>query len=272
MIGVRRRQLPVSRCLWGGATVRRGSGRDLVPLGAVVGLVAGAVLVVFASPALLTWLSERPYEWERLSAVGEAYGGVAPVFSSVALVAVAVSLLLQWRQSRVALLYSNRMQQLELAKLSLDNTEFLYVEGADVMNDPDVKYKVYANLMVAFWATAWDLRRVDSVNLRRGAARLFESEVAREWWPGSRLSYARTRRGKKFVDLLDEEYASAVSAGPGFRFDPPVPTDEPAVDQPRSYMRSGDRPGRVVFTAVGMVLGAAAVAGGLVARQYLARR
>jgi hypothetical protein len=242
--------------------MRRRSAHDLVPLGVVI-MVAGATLVLLlVYPVLLSRMSERSFDWPRLSEVGEAYGGVGPIVSSLAFCAIALSLLLQWRQNRMTLLFSNRQLHLDLIKLALADREFLYVDGSVVADDPDAVRKVYANLLVGHWATAWDLRTLDVANLRSGAARLFESELAREWWQASGSSYSSSRRRRRFVEIIDDEYGRAVTTGPGSRFDAPPAAYDPAAGGLRSPASKSPRRAWRAHTAVGllgMAVGAAVV-------------
>src|SRR5690242_17908419 len=85
--------------------------RSIVITIAIVGIVG----VVASSPFLLLPLSNELDSWDRLSAMGQAYGAISAVLSALALAAVAVSLLVQRRQAEVAQEYAMHQQRLDIS-------------------------------------------------------------------------------------------------------------------------------------------------------------
>ncbi|GAA3456942.1 hypothetical protein GCM10018962_87760 [Dactylosporangium matsuzakiense] len=170
----------------------------LLGIGAVVGIVA-------VSPIVLDWSSRGDRDWARLGDAGQAYGGASAVLSGLALCGIALSLALQWRQARIAQLYSARHHQLDLAKLALDHPDSFIVDGVQAPADPHARVLVIVNLWVANWATAWQLGAMGEEDLRSCGARLFQTDYARRWWRAWSTSYATSPRGRRFVELLDRE-------------------------------------------------------------------
>jgi hypothetical protein len=167
--------------------------------------IGGLVLLVAASPVALRWVARHGKGWDVLGNVGQTYGGASAVLSGLALCGVAVSLILQRRQTQIAQLYSARQHQLNLARLALDHPESLIIDGAAVPTEPDTATMVIVNLWVANWATAWQLGALNEASLRSYGARLFQTELARRWWMAWGASYATSTQGKRFVQVLTEE-------------------------------------------------------------------
>jgi hypothetical protein len=185
--------------------------RDSYP--AHIYVLTGSLIVVIIGVALsplgMTWLGNQSINWALLSDVGQAYGGASALLSGLAFCGIAVSLLLQWRQFRSSLLYSVKQRHFELVKLALENPEFLYVDGDDVARDPDVRLKVYGNLLVNHWAMTWDMGFTTEPSLRQSGRRLFLSALARDWWTNWGNSYLGAAGRRRFVQILDEEASAA---------------------------------------------------------------
>ncbi|WP_327038214.1 DUF6082 family protein [Micromonospora maris] len=174
--------------------------RVLIPLLTVlsVGLIA-------FSPIAMTWMADLPVQWGQLSDMGQAYGATSAVLSGLALAGVSASLLIQSSLNRISQLHSIRQRQFDIVKLALDNPRYLYVDGAAAVADPDNSLKVYANLFVGHWAMVWDLSEMREDTLRTVARRLFEAQLARDWWRANGQSYLSSRKRKKFFEILSEE-------------------------------------------------------------------
>ncbi|WP_433217546.1 DUF6082 family protein [Dactylosporangium sp. CS-047395] len=167
--------------------------------------VGGVVGVVAVSPVVLDWSARSDRDWSRLGDAGQAYGGASAVLSGLALCGIALSLTLQWRQARIAQLYSARQHQLDLAKLALDNPDSLIVDGVLAPAAPHTPALVVVNLWVASWSTAWQLGAMSEKDLRACGGRLFQTELARRWWRMWSGTYSTVPRGRRFVDVLNHE-------------------------------------------------------------------
>jgi hypothetical protein len=164
-----------------------------------------AVALILLSPFAMTWMADLSPRWDSLADVGQAYGGTSAILSGLALSGISISLLMQRHQNRVALLHSIRQRQFDLVKLALDNNEYVYVDGAKAMEDPNSYLKVYANLFVGHWALLWDLGEIGEESLRSIAKRLFESPVARDWWETNGQSYRTSRSRRRLYEILSDE-------------------------------------------------------------------
>src|SRR5690349_9103609 len=66
-----------------------------------VAAAAGVVIAVVLSPLALPLVASRREDWQELSNVGQAYGGIAAVLSGLAFLGIIISLALQRRQTKI---------------------------------------------------------------------------------------------------------------------------------------------------------------------------
>jgi hypothetical protein len=181
-------------------------------IAAVLATVLSAIVV---SPLLFKVLAERTSGWADLANVGQAYGGIAALLSGLALVGVAVSLLLQWRQTHSENLLAVRQRHFDLVRLSIGEPVLLgRISGID--NRENALLHAYTNLWVAHWAMLWDLRQCEEKQLRNLVSQLFRSREARDWWEanGPMWSVKSSRRRRVFQAILTDECNRAVDAAP----------------------------------------------------------
>jgi hypothetical protein len=175
------------------------------------GLVAVAVLVL-ASPLLMLVLPASALPWARLANIGDAYGGVSALLSALALCGVGASLIFQRRQVRQELADFDRQQHMELLKLAIDNPELIQVLDAGAADREDARAEIYANLMMMYWLTIWELGEIGEQELRGMASAMFGSRLTREWWRrvGDNWVGTRNRPGRvRFLEIVSDECAAA---------------------------------------------------------------
>lgn len=133
---------------------------------------------------------------------------LSTLISSIALVGVAVSLLLQARQLRVNQMQVARASQVELIKFCFDNpamaAEF---EGAE--DTKEYVRNVYTNLYVAHLSICYENRFIPKSRLQIIASDIFKSEATRKWWVDAGPTYydgAASRRTKEFFAILQREF------------------------------------------------------------------
>ena len=133
---------------------------------------------------------------------------ISALISSIALVGVAISLLLQARQVKISRLQAVRAAQLELMKMALDNPAM----AADALgiSDPDLYVKqVFLNWHIMYLQLGFEVDVFSPGVIQQTAAGLFEGRAAREWWEWNRRSYGTSpmpRRVKQFFEIVDEEF------------------------------------------------------------------
>lgn len=158
-----------------------------------IGLPFLAALIL-SFPLLAVRLSDNRLSWDRMADVGDAYGGASALLSAAALCAVGASLAYQQRQIRQEMAMIERQQHFELVKLGLDNFDLMPAVDADLAAAPHGRQQVYANLMMNYWLSMWELGEIDDGELRDLATGMFRSEIARTWW--------RTRGGEGWIGTV----------------------------------------------------------------------
>lgn len=215
-------------------------------------MLAVLFVLVVVGPIISVWLSGRSLEWERLGQVGESYGGLSAVLSGIALIAVAGSLLLQWRQARANTVHAIRQRHFELVKLAIEHPSVAMELWGHT--EADVKVRLYSNLQMVHWAMLADLESASLTIIRTSAARLFGNPAARKWWSSARTSWLNdtSERVRLMAETVDEEYEQAVvkDADPREMSAPPRSSAE---------ARSSRKSTVIVASAVGAIAATAVV-------------
>jgi hypothetical protein len=92
---------------------------------AVIITLTALVLVVFSPLALQAIASFPNLDWGKLSNVGQTYGAVSALLAAIAIVGVALSVLLQLRETRFNRLESGRSRHHELLRMAMENPLYL---------------------------------------------------------------------------------------------------------------------------------------------------
>ncbi|SBT67802.1 hypothetical protein GA0070622_4867 [Micromonospora sediminicola] len=176
------------------------------------------------SPVALRAVSRGTDEdWSRLSDIGQTYGATSAVLSALALGGVAVSLLLQARQGRADRIQAICGFHTDLITMQLDDLPvYLPCWGPlDLPDDTAKRQHIYTNLLVQYAWMGYEIGTIPEPLLRDMLAGMFRADVARRFWPMARASWAAgtagTRRGRRFLLVVDEEYARSTPAEPAAR-------------------------------------------------------
>src|SRR5262245_10165894 len=113
---------------------------------------------------------------------------LSTLISSIALIGVVVSLLLQARQLRTNQIQVTRAAQQELIRFSLENPDL----ATEVLGltDPETYIKqVYLNWYFSYLSMTYGISTMSKPNLRLLLVEPFSTEVSREWWTMARQSY-----------------------------------------------------------------------------------
>lgn len=212
----------------GPANVQRVTGfpsrsREAMISMAVLAAAAGVLGLVLLSPLLMRQLGTlQGVDWARLSNIGQTYGAASAILSALALGAVAVSLLVQTRQARVQQIQAVRGFHLELLRLTLDDPP-VYMPcwgwSLDIAEETRNRQQIFTIMMMNHEVTGYAVGVVSESSLRGVfLADMFQSEVGRQYWNHARsvwtLELSESRRGRRFVQIVEEEYNRAVAAGP----------------------------------------------------------
>ena len=191
----------------------------------VVNAVAGSfgVIAILAlvtlSPLLLRETSIFPnLNWGELSNVGQTYGAVSALLSTLALVGVVVSVFLQRRETRFSRIEASRTRHHELMMLGMEHPSYFKIFGAPQDVSVDVWHSfVYINMHLQFWQMLWEFSDMSETELRFHAQGMFNSSLGREYWDrygGERLRNDNTKKEREFDKALDVIYREAIALGP----------------------------------------------------------
>lgn len=139
---------------------------------------------------------------------------LSTLISSIALIGVAVSLLLQARQLRSGQVQSTADSQRELMKFAL---EYPAIVGqlAGAKNLDDFTKQIALNWHMSHLETCYLNNTVAEKQLRRLVALIFSNEFARAWWKAYGISYddsATSRRERDFFAIVNAEFKRSVLA------------------------------------------------------------
>jgi hypothetical protein len=223
---------------------RRLAGRPV----AITVLLCVAILslgLVLLSPlALNLFPPDRKADWERLSYIGQTYGAASAILSMLALGGVALSLLLQGRETKATREQALRGLHVDLIKIALDDPLYLSCWGpfSGSTNIDDRRRHMYTNLMVSHWQMMWEVGGLHEKHLRVLAQELFAGETGRRFWSlmgDVRLDVELGRKTRRFHSIMADEYTHAVRNGPPVKsqddpLPPPMQTSPPDADRTRA--------------------------------------
>jgi hypothetical protein len=230
-----------------------------------------AVALVALSPwALNTIASVHGMNWAELSNIGQSYSAAAALLSSLALVGVALSLVAQNRDAKVAREQAVRSLHSDLVRSGMDPSLFRVVSSSRANSAPGSELRTrqrrYANLWVQYWASLHELGLITEDDLRRHLrTSLFSGDIGREYWRSIRDASipAGSRRNRRFYRIVDDEYQKSVESGP-----PEIVRTEPGPEATTS--QKANRGNMRGASIIGLsILGGAAI--GAVFSKVLAR-
>jgi hypothetical protein len=184
------------------------------------GLIAIIGMLIFA-PSALAELGHFRTDWGQLANIGQTYGAVSALLSSIALGGVVVSLLYQARDSRTAAEQTTRTLQFQLIKMELEDPSLMTISGAPWdLNIPSdsahIREHLYVQMWVMFWSGNYKNREISEPVARHFARHeLFRSRAGRNYWETVgqlQISHSKGRLNK-FFRFLDDEYKKAVTSG-----------------------------------------------------------
>lgn len=196
------------------------SRRPMLTVITTVGFVVIVGLVIL-SPLALAALAHTRHDWLQLSNIGQTYGAVSAVLSSLALGGIIASLLYQARSTRNAHEETVRTLQFELIKMELQDPSLMTAMGApwDVdlpSESAAIRDFLYVQLWVSFWGGNYTMGELSESAVRHFAAHeLFRGEAGRIYWSAVGHLQITNSKGRlnRFFHILDDEYEKIISAG-----------------------------------------------------------
>ncbi|MEV6844714.1 DUF6082 family protein [Actinoplanes sp. NPDC051411] len=173
--------------------------------------------VVVASPIILETIYAPDRDYSVAGDVGQAYGGASAVVGAIALLVVAASVLLQYRQHGAQRAESLGRFNEELVALAMENPKYRQCWGARVSpQDVDEDLFYYCSKLIKMWTQAWELHRIDERQAREYLKNFFDSEIPRLFWESHgdwhRRGAARSP-ADRFRELVNEEFLLAKKGG-----------------------------------------------------------
>jgi hypothetical protein len=179
--------------------------------------VLGALGAVLLSPMALTRLPVgQGVDWNRLSNIGQTYGAASAVLSALALGGVAISLVLQHRESKAAREQALRALHADLFRKALEEEIYLECWGPIGASTDRTWYRqhIYLNLIVSHWQLMWELGALTEPHLRLAARGIFAGPLGLRFWSEARdlrPAVEKGRRARIFHTILEQEYQEAVA-------------------------------------------------------------
>ena len=188
---------------------------------ATLSITVGVLALLLVSPLLLRQLTRaRGIDWTELSNIGQTYGAASAILSGIALIGISLSLLIQAQQARTERTRITRERHMELLRLILDAPDvYGPVIGFQARSTTDARRFLFSTMWVNYARLGFQIGVLTEEILRDdifGPA--FRSEPMRTWWVFARESWSgnlvQGRRERRFVQIIDDEYRRAVTAGP----------------------------------------------------------
>jgi uncharacterized membrane protein len=227
----------------------------------VLGLIVIIGLVVL-SPVALTELAHLRSNWLQLSEIGQTYGAVSALLTSLALVGVIFSLLYQSRNNQNAREQTIRSLQFELIRLAMGDPALMTAAGApwdlDIPADSSsIRQFLYVQVWVSFLSGNYMIGELPESSVRHLAAHeIFRSQAGRNYWKAVGQVQISNSKGprKRFFRILDDEYNKAISSGvPVARS---IKVTEPSTGRAKSRAQAGRQLSKfVAATIIGIIAG-----------------
>jgi hypothetical protein len=186
-------------------------------------LGSAVVVAMLGTPFLLHWAAPDGFNWAELSDISQTYTAISVPLTAAALLGAVISLTYQARQSRVGHEEATSAVLRDLVWHCIDDPDLALVWGPPVphkLTPLQLKQYTYANMIVSFWHSDYLLGgwRMTDEALAGLSAQFFRGQVGREFWAlagaGWRVGAVRERRSRRFLEILNRSYETAVSAGP----------------------------------------------------------
>jgi hypothetical protein len=185
-----------------------------------MGLLVIIGIVIF-SPLAIIELAHFRLNWIQLSNIGQTYGAVSALLSSLALAGVTVSLLYQSRNNQTAREQTTRSLQFELLRMAMSDPSLMTASGApwdlDIPSDSSsIRQFLYIQIWVSFLGGNYTIGELPESAVRHLAAHeIFRSEAGRNYWAAVGQVQTEDSRGRrrKFFCILDDEYNKVMLSG-----------------------------------------------------------
>jgi hypothetical protein len=175
--------------------------------------------LVVLSPIALASLKSLNRDWSQLSNIGQTYGAISALISSLALGGVVVSLIYQARELRTSRNQTVRDFHHRLMRMEMEDPTLMTAMGAPwnlpIPAESDkIREYLYLNMWVSYWAGNYVLGEMTDLEVARTARNeLFRSNAGRAYWTAIRINVLAEPKNKyrRFSRIIDSEYEKALS-------------------------------------------------------------
>jgi hypothetical protein len=175
---------------------------------ATTATLVGVIILIVFSPLALQVLDDDNRDWERLSLIGQSYGAISAVLAAAAVVAVALTLMLQQRQMREARRLAIRQFHTNLLVMAIENPDLLPAWGHVPRPDgADPRLTLYTNLVLNYFVLLHQTGSANLEEIRLHLRFMAASEWARSYWESTAEIWNTAYSGKsrQILDVFAEE-------------------------------------------------------------------
>lgn len=192
--------------------------------GAITTLTVVACLIIVnlvaISPLALTQIEGLTKDWGKLSSIGQTYGAVSALISSISLGGIVISLLYQARAGHTAREQSIRTLQQQLIRMEMEDPTLMTAIGAPwglpiPAESASIREHLYIHMWASFWAGNYVVGEMKEPAVRKMArSELFNSSAGRKYWANMRENVLSINEGKyrRFAMIVDDEYQKVIKS------------------------------------------------------------
>lgn len=185
-------------------------------------LAIAFLLILLLTPVILMIIGSFGHpDWGRLSNISQSYDLVGVALSSVALLAVALSLLAQREEIQIAKLEAIRNRHDEVYGMALGDVDLLACLKGEKwahLSDREFRQMNYVNMVVNYWLMGYRIGGFDEATIRGLASETLTSEPGRLFADTMLLHWVSTGDVRslesQFVEILRSEYDAISSRVP----------------------------------------------------------
>ncbi len=181
-----------------------------------------AISLTLVAVAGSPWILQRVWRATEIdsqfaSEIGQSYGGISALVSALALCVLAVSTVVQVRQTKLTQLHSARLFQLELMRMSFDDPalRLAFAHGGESLDASRWKARVYTNMWIRYLQMIYVTGEEPEAAIRQGLAEdFFKSPVGIDFWESTRKMYENeisSRGEERFFRIVDDEHKKATT-------------------------------------------------------------
>jgi hypothetical protein len=234
--------------------------RWTLPASTVIAALMALTLVAL-SPIALVKLNPLSKNWSQLSNIGQTYGAISALISSLALGGVVVSLFFQARELRTTRNQNIRDIQHRLIRMEMDDPALMTAIGAPwnlaiPAESEKIREYLYIHMWVTYNASNYVLGEISDSEVKRFAINeLFKSKAGREYWSYIRpnVTIYKEKGYYRFTHIIDAAYSEVISSN--------APTNAPVRSTNHSVGRKSHKNTHRHLLAIGAALAVGIITG-----------